>query len=162
MIRARRKVLGLTQKLVCAQIRTEEGRAIGQGRATYESRLSSTKGFAESHRRSRTRCVLIPASYSRLWAGRETICSIDFSRGVGEWKSARRRALRIAKVKARWHDLRHTLVSRLAENPCSQRGDDSCTCGPRLARDACSIQPYSYRCEARSDLALGARGEESG
>jgi transcriptional regulator with XRE-family HTH domain len=30
MIRARRKELGLTQKQVCAQIRTEEGRAIGQ------------------------------------------------------------------------------------------------------------------------------------
>jgi len=71
MIRARRKVLGLTQKLVCAQIGTEEGRAIGQGSATYEWRLSSSKGFAESHRRSRTKCVLIPASYSRLWAGRE-------------------------------------------------------------------------------------------
>jgi len=71
MIRARRKVQGLTQKLVCAQIGTEEGRAIGQGSATYEWRLSSSKGFAESHRRSRTKCVLIPASYSRLWAGRE-------------------------------------------------------------------------------------------
>lgn len=30
MIRARRKELGLTQKQVCGQIRTEEGRAIGQ------------------------------------------------------------------------------------------------------------------------------------
>lgn len=46
-----------------------------------------------------------------------TICNIDFSRPAGEWRSAWRRALRIANVKARWHDLRHTLVSRLAENP---------------------------------------------
>ena len=45
------------------------------------------------------------------------ICNIDFSRPVGEWKSAWRRALKSAKVKTRWHDLRHTLVSRLAENP---------------------------------------------
>ena len=35
------------------------------------------------------------------------------------WKSAWSRARRIAGVNARWHDLRHTLVSRLAlaENP---------------------------------------------
>ena len=50
--------------------------------------------------------------------GKDTkICNIDFSRPVGEWKSAWRRALKSAKVKTRWHDLRHTLVSRLAENP---------------------------------------------
>jgi len=42
---------------------------------------------------------------------------VDFGRPIGEWKSAWRRALKIAGVKARWHDLRHTLVSRLAENP---------------------------------------------
>lgn len=46
-----------------------------------------------------------------------TICNVDFSKPVGEWKSAWRRALKTAGVKARWHDLRHTLVSRLAENP---------------------------------------------
>jgi len=33
------------------------------------------------------------------------------------WKSAWSRARRLAGVKARWHDLRHSLVSRLAENP---------------------------------------------
>jgi integrase len=33
------------------------------------------------------------------------------------WKSAWSRARRVAGVKARWHDLRHTIVSRLAENP---------------------------------------------
>jgi integrase len=33
------------------------------------------------------------------------------------WKTAWSRAKRLAGVTARWHDLRHTLVSRLAENP---------------------------------------------
>jgi len=42
---------------------------------------------------------------------------VDFARPIGEWKSAWRRALKISGVKVRWHDLRHTLVSRLAENP---------------------------------------------
>ncbi|HUY25926.1 MAG TPA: hypothetical protein VMV27_00785 [Candidatus Binataceae bacterium] len=42
---------------------------------------------------------------------------VDFGRPIGEWKSAWRRALKISSVKVRWHDRRHTLVSRLAENP---------------------------------------------
>ncbi len=46
-----------------------------------------------------------------------TICNIDFGSPVGEWKSAWKRALSVADVKVRWHDLRHTLISRLAENP---------------------------------------------
>ncbi len=33
------------------------------------------------------------------------------------WKTAWHKALTTAKVEARWHDLRHTLISRLAENP---------------------------------------------
>lgn len=46
-----------------------------------------------------------------------SIYNIEFGRPVGEWRSAWRHALKSAKVKIRWHDLRHTLVSRLAENP---------------------------------------------
>lgn len=46
-----------------------------------------------------------------------SIRDVDFGRPIGEWKSAWRSALKIAGVKARWHDLRHTIVSRLAENP---------------------------------------------
>lgn len=42
---------------------------------------------------------------------------VDFCRPIGEWKSAWRRALKTVGIKVRWHDLRHTLVSRLAENP---------------------------------------------
>jgi integrase len=42
---------------------------------------------------------------------------IDFSRPMQGWKSAWSRVRRVVGVKARWHDLRHTLVSRLAENP---------------------------------------------
>jgi integrase len=43
-------------------------------------------------------------------------CGIDFSRPMQGWKSAWSRARRLAGVEARWHDLRHTLVSRLAVN----------------------------------------------
>jgi hypothetical protein len=46
-----------------------------------------------------------------------TIYNIDFRQPMQGWKTAWRRALEGANVKARWHDLRHSLVSRLAEQP---------------------------------------------
>jgi integrase len=42
---------------------------------------------------------------------------VDSSRPGSEWKSAWTAACRSAGVRYRWHDLRHTFVSRLAENP---------------------------------------------
>jgi integrase len=45
------------------------------------------------------------------------IANIDFTRPMRGWKNAWSTARKAAKVEARWHDLRHTLVSRLAENP---------------------------------------------
>lgn len=42
---------------------------------------------------------------------------LDLTRPMGEWKTAWRRARRLAGVTYRWHDSRHTLVSWLAENP---------------------------------------------
>jgi integrase len=38
---------------------------------------------------------------------------------MGEWKTARRRALKLAGLRYRWHDCRHTFINRLgeAENP---------------------------------------------
>jgi integrase len=43
--------------------------------------------------------------------------AIDVSRPMGEWKKAWTDSLRLAGLKYRWHDLRHTFVSRLASNP---------------------------------------------
>ena len=36
---------------------------------------------------------------------------------MGSWKTAWANACKTAKVSYRWHDLRHTFISRLAENP---------------------------------------------
>ena len=41
---------------------------------------------------------------------------------MGEWKSAWAAACKEAKVRYRWHDLRHTFISRLAENPAVSEG----------------------------------------
>ena len=42
---------------------------------------------------------------------------VDFNRPGAEWKSAWMAACQSAGLRYRWHDLRHTFVSRLAENP---------------------------------------------
>jgi integrase len=45
------------------------------------------------------------------------VYSVDFDRAMGEWKSAWYTALRQTGLKYRWHDLRHTFITRLLENP---------------------------------------------
>jgi integrase len=52
---------------------------------------------------------------NRVW-------NVDLTRPIGEWKSAWSAACKDAKVRYRWHDLRHTFVSRLAENPAVSEG----------------------------------------
>jgi integrase len=47
---------------------------------------------------------------------------VDVSKPMGEWKKGWRRAREIAGVKYRWHDQRHTFVSRIAENPRISEG----------------------------------------
>ena len=42
---------------------------------------------------------------------------VDLSRPFGSWKRAWRHTCSKAGVQYRWHDLRHTFISRLAENP---------------------------------------------
>jgi len=45
------------------------------------------------------------------------IYAVDFQRPLSEWKSAWYTALRQTGLKYRWHDLRHTFITRLLENP---------------------------------------------
>ncbi len=46
---------------------------------------------------------------------RTAIYDIDFGQPMQGWKTAWARVRKDAGVNCRWHDLRHTLVSRLAE-----------------------------------------------
>jgi integrase len=50
------------------------------------------------------------------------VWNVDLMRPMGEWKTAWAVACKVAKVHYRWHDLRHTFVSRLAENPVVSEG----------------------------------------
>jgi len=45
------------------------------------------------------------------------VYAVDFKRPLSEWKSSWYSALRQAGLKCRWHDLRHTFITRLLENP---------------------------------------------
>jgi integrase len=49
--------------------------------------------------------------------GEHHLYDINLERPIGSWKRAWKYACRKACVHYRWHDLRHTFVSRLAENP---------------------------------------------
>jgi integrase len=42
---------------------------------------------------------------------------IRFDRPIGQWKKAWKDACAAAGVRYRWHDLRHTFITRLAERP---------------------------------------------
>jgi integrase len=53
-----------------------------------------------------------------LKGGKETrIVQVALSKPMRSWQRAWRTALKEAGVKYRWHDLRHTFITRLAENP---------------------------------------------
>jgi integrase len=43
--------------------------------------------------------------------------SVDLNRPIGAWKKAWKIACQSAGVRYRWHDCRHTFITRLAENP---------------------------------------------
>jgi integrase len=43
--------------------------------------------------------------------------AVNLNRPMGEWKKAWEGVCKSAGVRYRWHDLRHTFISRLAENP---------------------------------------------
>ena len=59
--------------------------------------------------------------FHRVKAGKKgqgpIVWDVDLSKPVREWKNAWRTAREKAGFTYRWHDLRHSLVSRLAENP---------------------------------------------
>jgi integrase len=50
-------------------------------------------------------------------ARRPKFFAADPAKPIGEWKKAWKVASKVAKVQYRWHDCRHTFITRLAENP---------------------------------------------
>jgi integrase len=94
---------------------------------------------------------------------------VDFTRPGAEWKSAWRAALRAAGIRYRWHDLRHTFVSRLAENPTVSEQTIMALAGHvsksmlaryshirRVAKQAAIEALESMRAEIEPDLDVGS------
>ena len=50
-------------------------------------------------------------------ARRPKFFAADLAKPIGEWKKAWKDACKTSKVRYRWHDLRHTFITRLAERP---------------------------------------------
>jgi integrase len=48
---------------------------------------------------------------------RPHLYNVDLSEPIGEWKKAWKDACKLVGVRYRWHDLRHTFITRVAENP---------------------------------------------
>jgi integrase len=59
---------------------------------------------------------------SRAGYRKPRIWDVDLTKPMGEWKKAWAGACKEAKIRYRWHDLRHTFISRLAENPVVSEG----------------------------------------
>lgn len=72
---------------------------------------------------------------------------VDLSRPMGSWRKAWRLACKAAGVRCRLHDMRHTFISRLAENPSVSEHTIKALTGhvPRQ-----TLERYSHiRCEAK-------------
>jgi hypothetical protein len=77
---------------------------------------------------------------------------VDLTNPVSEWKSAWKLARRAAGVNYRWHDLRHTFVSRLAENPKVSEQTITALAGHVSKR---MLERYSHiRAQAKRDAIL--------
>lgn len=93
---------------------------------------------------------------------RPHVYDIDLTKPMAEWKTAWRRALKLAGLKYRWHDCRHTFITRLAENPRVSEETIRSLAGHVSKR---MLERYSHiRTEAKraaiADLAAGSAESE--
>lgn len=104
-------------RLIVAKSKTEagKGRAIPLTRRVCATLTLWLSRFTEAEPDS----YVFPHHRVACRGGRaeHRLYEVDLSRAIGSWKRAWKYACSKATVGYRWHDLRHTFVSRLAENP---------------------------------------------
>ena len=103
-----------------SRLRALENRSGRRSRSTASPPCRGrTRRMSSQSPRNRTRHLRFPSPAGWIWplGPAQRYCAIDFTRPMQRWKSAWTRARRMARVNARWQDLRHTRVSCLAENP---------------------------------------------
>ena len=76
--------------------------------------------------------------------------SVDLNRPMGSWRKAWRIASEAAGVRYRPHDMRHTFISRLAENPSVSEQTIKALAG-HVSRHARTLQPHPIRGKASCD-----------
>jgi integrase len=94
-----------------------------------------------------------------------TMYDLDMSRQTGSWRKAGLDACKAGGVWDRWHDLRHTFVSRLAESPQSVsrrsgrlRGTSAARCSNTTAISVAGQtgrNPHARRAGGRADFGGG-------
>ena len=94
--------------------------AAGTGRLIPLSRraCASLTLWVARFPQSQPESFLFPCHKMGLAGNKRTpvMYDLDLSRPMGSWRKAWIDALAVAGVRYRWHDLRHTFISRLAEN----------------------------------------------
>ncbi|MCZ6750904.1 MAG: site-specific integrase [Acidobacteria bacterium] len=96
------------------------------------------------------------------WNSHHKIYGVDLRRPMGSWKTAWSTVCRRAGVHYRWHDLRHTFVSRLAEDPNVSEATIRSLAGHVSQR---MLQRYSHiRVQAKQAAiaSLDQRSQQSG
>jgi integrase len=85
--------------------------------------------------------------------GRGVLYGFDLNRPLRSWGRAWREALKTTGLQYRWHDLRHTFVSRLAENPAVSEGTIMTLAG-HVSK--AMLERYSHIRDAAKDVAIDA------
>lgn len=84
---------------------------------------------------------------------------LDMTKPIGEWKTAWNVARAAAKLNYRWHDARHTFISRLAENPNVSEQTITALAGHVSKR---MLERYSHiRAQAKRDAIATLESKDS-
>jgi integrase len=89
--------------------------------APFRSRLARVRYSQRGLRAfpTQSRRYVFPRHSIRMLQGGNlaVICNVELSEPVRSWQRVWRKVLKNAKLHYRWHDLRHTFMTLLAENP---------------------------------------------
>jgi len=101
-----------------AKAHTGSGRVIPLNQPAFDSLVKLAGRLVESNSDDYVFPACEAAGIEREHPDRERI---DPSRPIKSWRSAWRAALKRAGVQARFHDLRHTCITKLAESQASEQ-----------------------------------------
>jgi integrase len=110
----------LERTLTVGHTKTEggSGRVIPLNSVAYKAVVRWASRFPEAKREE----YLFPACEdARLDCPKPDASKIDTSRPIKSWRTAWRRALEDSELNIRFHDLRHTCITKLAEGQASEQ-----------------------------------------